>query len=250
MKNSSMLQRAAAIRAALEGGEDDETIADRLCTTIQAVRVIRKGLEQGQPAGLGTRSRTFGRQGVVNRPAVSAVRRLMESLPCPWRGRFVSMDGTNVSGWSRRYGEPRLVQVLAVCRYFSQKGVCFRCWFDASFRPCLRKWSPRDADALEIIMGEEPELFKFAPAGPDSFGNQIKADPYIIRDAESVPGGLILSNDLYRHEAQENPHLFGWTQQHPERRITGQIAANGDVLLGDGGLIRIPVRNDPMFYLH
>ncbi len=249
MKQYNLEQRAAAIRAALMRGEDDETIAARLSTTVQAVRVIRKGLEQGQPAGLGTRPLTFGYQGVINRPTVPTVRRLIESLPCPWRGRFVSMDGTNVSGWSRRYGEPRLVQVLAVCRYFSQHGVRFRCWFDASFRPCLRKWSPRDADVLEIIMREEPELFKFAPAGTDSFGNQIKADPYVIRDAESVPGGLILSNDLYRHEAQKNPRMFGWTQQHPERRIKGQIAANGDLLLGDDGLIRIPVIDNPEYYI-
>ena len=57
------------------------------------------------------------------------------------------------------------------------------------------------------------------------------------------------ADDLYRMEIELNPQSFGWLTRHPERRITGHIAANGDILLGDNGLIRIPVNNDPIFYI-
>ena len=168
---------------------------------------------------------------------------------CLWTGRFVAMDGANISGWSRRRGEPRLAQTLAICRWLEDHGVRFGCWFDASFRHCLRKCSPKDAVALETLLQNYPELFKSAPAGVDSQGNSIGADAYVLRDADSFPDGLVLTSDLYRSEAKENPHLFGWTQDHSERRITGQIASNGDVLLGDNGEVRIAVHDDIEFYV-
>ena len=61
-----MLQRAAAIRAALMRGEDDEMIAARLGTTVQAVRVGRHGIfhrrpPAGSPSGPAERrARTSG----------------------------------------------------------------------------------------------------------------------------------------------------------------------------------------------
>ena len=168
---------------------------------------------------------------------------------CVWTGRFVAIDGANISGWGRRRGEPCLSQTLAICRWLDDHGVRFSCWFDASFRHYLRKCSLKDAVALEILLQNYPELFKSAPAGVDSQGNSIGADAYVLRDADSFPDGLVLTSDLYRSEAKENPHLFGWTQDHPERRITGQIASNGDVLLGDNGEVRIAVHDAIEFYV-
>ena len=168
---------------------------------------------------------------------------------CPWRGRFASIDGANVSGWGQRRSEPRLVQALALCRWLSDNGVRFTCWFDANFRWCLRKFNPHHSDVLEQVLQHEPSLFKMPPAGVKANGETRKADPFVLQDASFVPDGLIVSNDLYRAEIEANPQAFGWLARHPERRITGQIAANGDILLGDDGRIRIHVNNNPMFYI-
>lgn len=254
-----------AIRAALLLGEPVDTIVARLGTTPQAVENIRRGMGR---AALRP-SRVVSHPSVPYRctayPANSpyATRYRMETVRqehmpasedcCPWRGRFVSIDGTNVAGWSRRRGEPRLVQTLAICRWFDRHHVKYVCWFDANFRHCVEQWSRHngvgDAEALGRILAEQPDLFKQAPAGVAESGRPIKADPFILRDASSVPNGLILSCDLYRLEAQTNPELFGWTQRHPDRRITGGIAANGDVFLGANAEVRIPVVDDVQSYI-
>ena len=168
---------------------------------------------------------------------------------CPWRGRFASIDGANVSGWGQRRGEPRLVQALALCRWFSDNGVRFTCWFDANFRWCLRKFDPHHADVLEQVLQQEPSLFKMPPAGVKADGKPRKADPYVLQDASSVPDGLIVSNDLYRAEIVANPQTFGWLLAHPERRIVGQIGENGDLRLGDDGMVPVPVVDDPEYYI-
>ena len=249
MLKHNIRQHAEAIRSALMRGEDDETIAARLCTTVQAVRVIRKGLELGQPAGQGTRPQAFGRQGVVSRPAVPTVRRPMTMTACPLRGRFASTDGANVAGWGQKRGEPRLAQTLALCRFFSDNGVRFVCVFDANFPWCVRRFNPRHADVLEQVLQHEPKLFTMPPAGVNANGVRRKADPLVLHNASSVHGGLIVSNDLYRAEIRANPQEFGWLLHHPERRVTGMIDANGDLLLGDDGMIRIPVVDDPGYYI-
>lgn len=243
------LAKAAAIRAALGRGESDEQIAANLGTTLQAVRVVRKGLGLAQTTRMANRPQTFARQDLVRRTPASAVRRVPAAPACPWRGRFASVDGANVAGWGQRRGEPRLAQTLALCRWFSDNGVRFVCWFDSNFRWAVRQFNPCHADILEQTLQREPSLFKLSPAGVTANGIPRKADPFVLQDASSMPGGLVVSNDLYRKEVESNPQSFGWLNQHPERRITGQTAANGDILLGDEGLIRIPVNNDPMSYI-
>ena len=237
---SDVLAKAAAIRAALRRGESDEAIASSLGTTPQAVRVVRKGLGMQAVIPMRTNHGFNVCPPVVHSP-VTAV--------CPWRGRFASVDGANVAGWGQRRGEPRLAQTLALCRWFSDNGVRFVCWFDSNFRWAVRQFNPRHADVLEQILQREPVLFKVSPAGVTANGVPRKADPFVLQDASSMPGGLVVSNDLYRKEIESNPQGFGWLTHHPERRITGQIAANGDILLGDDGRIRIPVNNDPMSYI-
>ena len=247
--NDNMLQRAAAIRAALMRGEDDETIAACLGTTVQAVRVVRKGLETTRVPARASRPRVFGRQVAGLRPPMRTPRSPLPTVACPWRGCFASIDGANVSGWGQRRGEPRLVQALALCRWFSDNGVRFTCWFDANFRWCLRKFDPHHADVLEQVLQQEPSLFKMPPAGVKADGKPRKADPYVLQDASSVPDGLIVSNDLYRAEIVANPQTFGWLLRHPERRIVGQIGENGDLRLGDDGMIPVPVVDDPEYYI-
>lgn len=246
---SDALLKAAAIHAALRRGEADEQIAVSLGTTLQAVRVVRKGLGLAHTVGMANRPQTFARQNLVRRAPALAVRRAPSSSACPWRGCFASVDGANVAGWGQHRGEPRLAQTLALCRWFSDTGVRFVCWFDASFRWAVRQFNTRHADVLEQILQREPGLFKMSPAGVTANGVPRKADPFVLQDASSMPGGLVVSNDLYRKEIESNPQGFGWLTHHPERRITGQIAANGDILLGDDGRIRIPVNNDPMSYI-
>ncbi len=246
---SDAIARATAIRAALGRGEADEQIAVSLGTTVQAVRVVRKGLGLAQTTGMAKSSQTFMRQDHAARSAASAMRRAPAIPACPWRGRFASVDGANVAGWGQRRGEPCLAQTLALCRWFSDNGVRFVCWFDSNFRWAVRQFNPRHADVLEQILQREPSLFKMSPAGVTANGVPRKADPFVLQDASSMPGGLVVSNDLYRKEIESNPQGFGWLTHHPERRITGQIAANGDILLGDDGRIRIPVNNDPMSYI-
>lgn len=245
--NPTILSKTMAIRSALLRGEPDEVIASRLGTTLQAVRVVRKGLGMMQPVAAVNRSGLGCRPGSVGR--LPTMRVPVMTVKCPWRGRFASTDGTNVSGWGQRRGEPRIAQSLALCRWFSDNGVRFVCWFDANFRWCLRRFNPHHADVLEQVLQREPNLFKMPPAGVKADGEARKADTFVIQDASSVPNGLVVSNDLYRAEVAANPQAFGWLTRHPERRITGQVAANGDLLLGDDGLIRIPVNNDPMFYI-
>ena len=103
---------------------------------------------------------------------------------------------------------------------------------------------------LEMIMREEPRLFQYTPAGYRSPGEEIKADPFVIRDAESEPNGMILANDRYLREARENRELFGWTQDHPERLIKGAIGNGGCVRLGYHAEVTIPVVEDAHFYIH
>lgn len=249
MMNCDIRQRTEAIRYALMRGESDEQIAVGLGTTLQAVRVVRKGLGLPQTMGITHRPQAFGCRGVINRPAVPTVRRPMTKSACPLHGRFASVDGANVAGWGQRRGEPCLAQTLALCRWFSDNGVRFVCWFDSNFRWAVRQFNPRHADVLEQILQREPGLFKVSPAGVTANGIPRKADPFVLQDASSMPGGLVVSNDLYRKEVESNPQGFGWLTRHPERRITGQIAANGDILLGDDGHIRIPVNNDPRSYI-
>ena len=246
---SDAIARATAIRAALGRGEADEQIAVSLGTTLQAVRVVRKGLGLAHTVGMANRPQTFARQNLVRCTPTSAMRCAPANSACPWRGHFASVDGANVSGWGQRRGEPCLAQTLALCRWFSDNGVRFVCWFDASFRWAVRQFNTRHADVLEQILQREPGLFKMSPAGVSANGVPRKADPFVLQDASSMPGGLVVSNDLYRKEIESNPQVFGWLTHHPERRITGQIAANGDILLGDDGRIRIPVNNDPMSYI-
>jgi hypothetical protein len=247
--SAALSQLGDAIRVALMRGEDDETIAARLGTTQQAVRVVRKGLGTMQAQAIANRPSVFGRLGGINHPLMPTVRRPMTMTACPLRGRFASTDGANVAGWGQKRGEPRLAQALALCRWFVDSGMRFVCWFDTNFRWGLRKFNPRHARILEAVLQHEPNLFKMPPAGVTANGIPRKADSYVLQDAASVPGGLVVSNDLYRAEIEANPQAFGWLLQHPERRITGMIAANGDILLGDDGLIRIPVVDDPAYYI-
>ena len=242
-------QRTEAIRSALMRGETDEQIAVSLGTTLQAVRVVRKGLGLAQTMGTINRPQTFVRQDLARRSSASTVRRAQAIHACPLHGRFASVDGANVAGWGQRRGEPRLAQTLALCRWFSDNGVRFVCWFDSNFRWAVRQFNPCHADVLEQILQREPGLFKMSPAGVTANGVPRKADPFVLQDALSIPGGLVVSNDLYRKEVESNPQGFGWLTQHPECRVTGQIAANDDILLGDDGHIRIPVNNDPRFYI-
>ena len=249
MVNCDIRQRTEVIRSALMRGESDEQIAVNLGTTLQAVRVVRKGLGLTQTMGMADRPQTFARQNLARRLSASTLRRAPAIPACPWRGRFASVDGANVAGWGQRRGEPRLAQTLALCRWFSDNEVRFVCWFDSSFRWAVRQFNPSHANVLEQILQREPGLFKMSPAGVTANGVPRKADPFVLQDASSMPDGLVVSNDLYRKEVESNPQGFGWLTQHPERRITGQIAANGDILLGDDGLIRIPVNNDPMVHI-
>lgn len=236
-----MLGMMESIREALLRGEEEESVAGRLGTTLQAVRVIRKGLGNAVPAADVRPSWTT---------ATSAGTRPAAAGQCPWSGRFAVVDGANVAGWGgQRKGEPRLAQVLAICRYFSENGVRFACRFDANFRWCLKRHSERDADVLDQVFRNEPQLFRQSPAGQGPTGETIKADPFVLRDAESETDGLIVSNDLYRREAAANPEAFGWVLREPWRFIRGDIAPNGDVVLGAGGEVRIPVREDPEFYI-
>lgn len=245
--NPTILSKTTAIRAAILRGESDEVIAARLCTTLQAVRVVRKGLGVAQPLAAAERPIFGGRHGVVRHAPNMRVPTI--SAKCPLMGCFGSIDGTNVSGWGQRRGEPRIVQPLAICRWLSDNSVRFVCWFDANFRWCLRRFNPHHADVLEQVLQREPNLFKLPPAGVKADGEARKADPFVLQDASSVPNGMVISNDLYRAEVAANPQAFSWLTRHPERRLTGQIAANGDLLLGDDGLIRIPVVDDPEYYI-
>ena len=250
MMNCDIRQRTEAIRSALMRGVADEQIAANLGTTLQAVRVVRKGLGLTQMRGMVARPPTVVRQDLARRSPPQAMCREQGASACPWRGRFASVDGANVAGWGQRRGEPRLAQTLALCRWFSDNGVRFVCWFDSNFRWSVRHFNPSHADVLEQILQREPGLFKVSPAGVTANGVPRKADPFVLQDASSMPGGLVVSDDLSRKEIESSPQGFGWLSRHPERRITGQTAANGDILLGDNGLIRIPVNNDPMFYIH
>ena len=238
---NSLAPRIEAIRSAILRGDGDDAIALRLGTTPQAVRVVRKGMAVGMP-----QANHAAHSSYAARPQVGRNRQAAPA--CPWLGRFVAIDGANVCGWGCRKGEPRLVQVLAICRWFAECGVRFTCWFDSNFRWCLAKRFSRDAAVLEGALRHEPDVFKQAPAGVDSDGVPRKADPYVIHDAATYSNSLIVSDDLYRKEIEANPDEFAWLRD-PARRIVGEIASNGDVLLGDHGQVRIPVENDPQFYI-
>ena len=251
----AMQTRAEVIRCALMCGENPESIALRLGTSLQAVNVVAKGLRANNrqcpvrpnvaPVSPVNGGGGFSRY--HKSPATANSYRRTRAITCPLKGKFVSIDGTNVSGWSRRKGEPRLTQTLAVCRYFAENDVRFTCWFDANFRHCLAKYSQRDAVVLDRILREEPAIFKIAPAGVDQYGEKIKADKYVLRDAESVNGGMVMAGDLYRKEVKENAE-FAWVRCQPERRITGQISANGDVFI-DNFNITIPVSGEAEDYI-
>lgn len=253
MSNTAIIDaRITAIREALAHGGEDGEIAVRLGTTAMAVRVLRKGLG-GQKT---TASAPSEGAPVTTAPAVQvaadgvpATGPQLVSAVCPWRGRYVAIDGANVAGWGQKKGEPRLAQVLAVCRYFSENGVRFSCWFDATFRWAVKRFSERDAAVLDRILKEEPQVFKQSPAGGGVGGDVIKADVFVLRDVAGVPDGLVLSGDLFRHEAETDPEAFGWVKREPWRFIRGVVAGNGDVLLGTNGEVRIPVADNPETYI-
>lgn len=251
-KNVPLDDKIAAIREALALGGEDGEIAARLGTSAMAVRVVRKGLG-GQKTTANAPSRGGG-VAVASAEQMSAAgvhAAGTQPVPrgCPWRWRYVAIDGANVAGWGQKKGEPRLTQVLAVCRYFSGNRVRFSCWFDATFRWAVKRFSERDAAVLDRILKEEPQVFKQSPAGGGEGGDAIKADVFVLRDVTGVSDGVVVSNDLYRREAETDPEAFGWVKREPERFIRGGIAGNGDVLLGTNGEVRIPVADDPASYI-
>lgn len=232
---------AQKIRAALLRGESDAAIARRLNTTMQAVAIVRKGL--GVRVASPLLRGGLSSQGL--RPMAG-----QEGA----RDEFFLLDGSNVSGWGRRFGEPRLAQTLAVCRWAQRQragraGAAFCCWFDASFRHAVARYSAADARVLDEVLRREPELFKQAPAGTDAYGKRIRADNYVLREAEMRAGAVIISSDLYRREAREDAVHDAWLKGHPGRRLPGQVASNGDILLGARGEIHIPVVDSAEYYL-
>lgn len=264
--NTRLMTKMAAIREGIERGEEWDTIAARVGTTVTAVRVVGRGMGRARPTPVAVAETAGGPvpravdaasdQATVQPVDSAASQPSVPTAVCPavggalpWTGRYVAIDGTNVAGWGQRKGEPRLAQVLAVCRYFSGTGVRFACWFDSNFRWVVKRFSERDAAVLERILKEEPGVFKQSPAGSGAGGEAIKADPFVLRDAAGEPDGMVLSDDLFRREAEADPAAFGWAQREPERLIKGAVAGNGDVLLGANGEVRIPVADDPSEYI-
>ena len=264
--NTTLMTKMAAIREGIERGEEWDAIAARVGTTVAAVRVVGKGMGRTRPTPMALAKMAggpvpsavdvaFGQAAVqtvdpmAGQPIVppAVVPSLVGAFP--WTGRYAAIDGANVAGWGQKKGEPRLTQVLAVCRYFSGNRVRFSCWFDATFRWAVKRFSERDAEILERILQEEPQIFKQSPAGGVEGGDAIKADVFVLRDVAGVPDGMVVSNDLYRREAEMDPESFGWVKREPERFIRGGIAGNGDVLLGNNGEVRIPVADDPASYI-
>lgn len=237
-----------AIREELARGGDDAEIAVRAGTTAMAVRVVRKGLgrcgsaasgpQAWQPQALRTEAPAAGVPGARG-PAAG----------CPWTGRFAVVDGSNVAGWGRPRGQPRLAQPLAAVRYLQANGVRCICLFDANFRWALKRRLPHDADVLDRLLQDEPEVFKQSPAGAGPDGKPIKADVFILREAAAEPDGLVITNDLYRAETGADSDAFGWVAREPARFIRGICGAKGDLLLGASGEVRIPVAGDPASYL-
>lgn len=258
MSNLAVLEsKKNAILDALASGGDDREIAAQLGTTAQAVRVIRKGVERVRRMGsasLPAAEPTAVEDATTDVSATGMSTDGLSAVPSgagevPWGGRYVAIDGANVAGWGRRKGEPRLAQVLALCRWLSDHGVRFTCWFDAGFRWAVKGFSESDSAVLERVLKAEPGVFKQSPAGGGADGETIKADPFVLRDAAGVPGGLVVSNDLYRTEAEKDSEAFGWTQREPDRFIRGAVAGNGDLLLGANGEVRIPVADDASRYI-
>ena len=237
-----------AIREELARGGDDGEIAARTGTTAMAVRIVRKGLGRGGTAVAGT----WQPRALRTEPPAAAVPEAPASAPtagCPWTGRFAVVDGANVAGWGRSRGQPRLAQPLAVVRYLQANGARCVCLFDANFRWALKRRLPNDADVLERLLREEPGVFKQSPAGAGPDGKPLKADSFVLREAASEPDGMVVSNDLYRAEADAAPDAFGWVRREPDRFIRGMAATTGDLLLGASGEVRIPVADDPATYI-
>ena len=171
--------------------------------------------------------------------------------------RFHVLDATNIAGWSRARGSPRLAQVLALCRWAQRirpsdmagRRPAFVAWFDASLLGSLSRSSPRDAAVLQEVLRREPNCFKLAPSGFDGRREPIRADDFCLRELTIDPHAVLVSSDRYRAEAARNPELYGWVLEHPERLLPGQVASNGDLLLGAHGEIHIPVVDDAGYYL-
>ena len=217
---------AQKIRAGLLRGEADAAIAARLGTTLRAVAVVRKGVRA-----------TCARLPSAPAAAVAA-----------HEAKFFICDGSNVAGWSQIRGKPRLVQVLALCRWASRQGA-FCSWFDASFLGCLTRYSAKDARVLTELLRREPACFKQAPSGYDARHERIRADDFCLRDAALMPGSVIVTDDRFRKERKLDPVQHGWVQAHPERVLPGHVASNGDLLIGAHAEIHIPVVDDAEYYL-
>lgn len=153
------------------------------------------------------------------------------------KGQYISMDGTNVCGWSTKRGQPNLNQLLAICRYCRMGGVNYTAWFDPSFKYCLREFDPAAGRTLQALLNTRPDRFKEVPAGQLN-GQLIKADTFVLNDA-AAHNGWYIANDLYRAEANDNPGRYGWVKNASDKRIVGQVSGNYIFLEPIGWKIKI-----------
>ncbi len=138
------------------------------------------------------------------------------------------LDGSNILYWDRFGSGITLRYVLGLADYLERQGLRYRVFFDATARHILAKRDAAEAAQYEALLRGRPEHFLQVPAG-------TAADAVLLHLADTQPGSVIISNDLFRDHAEQYP----WLHEKTQRIISGMVLQ--DAIFFPSISLQIPV---------
>ena len=145
------------------------------------------------------------------RASVSPSAPATPATPITSAGPDYILDGSNILYWNKEIAPISLNKVLAITRELDRQGKSYLVFFDATARHIL---PASERPQLESLFSNRPQQFRLAPAG-------TAADEFILRQADSCPHALIITNDQYRQYST----TYAWLNSE-KRLATGMLLGN------------------------
>ena len=173
----------------------DDSLQDSPCITIDIFSDSAPDAPSSSPSGA----------------SVSPSAPATPATPITSAGPDYILDGSNIIHWDKDIVPVSLNKVLAITRELDRQGKTYLVFFDATARHIL---PALERPQLESLFSSRSQQFRQAPAG-------TAADEFILRQADSCPHALIITNDQYRQYST----TYAWLNSE-KRLASGMLLGN------------------------